>query len=169
MPPIPRNRRKMRRGFTLIEVMLAMIVFLMMTLMFAAAFPIAVPAARVSNNNAQAAELAQHRFDHLRSASYSNLSSASILKGRGIIDSPQPSGYPISKPAGFAAGSVQYSFTTADALTNYFPPGSTGVVTISPDLAAPSGQVKDITLSLNWTGGDASTGQYTVKTKIANF
>lgn len=169
MPTTTRTRRRLRRGFTLMEVMLAMIVFLMMTLMFAAAFPVAVRAARVSNNYAQAAELAQHKIDHLRSASYSNLSSASILQGRGIIDSPQPSGYPVSNPAGFATGSVQYSFTSTDTLTNYFPPGSTGVLTISPDAAAPTGQVLDITVAVNWTGGGASSGSYTVKTKIANF
>lgn len=152
------------------EVMLAMIVFLMMTLMFAAAFPVVVRAARVSNNYAQAAELAQHKIDHLRSASYSNLSSASILQGRGIIDSPQPSGYGVPNPT---TGAVSYTFTNTDGLTNYFPPGSTGVLTISPDTALAgtlaSGNVKDITVTLNWTGGGASSGFYTVKTKIANF
>jgi len=151
------------------EVMLALIVFMMMTLMFAAAFPVAVRAARISNNYAQATELAQHKIDHLRSASYSNLSSVSILQGRGIIDSPQPTGYPITNPTGFTTGSAQYTFTTTDSLTNYFPPGSTGVVTISPDSAAPSGQMKDVTVTISWTGGGASSGQYTARTKIANL
>ncbi len=55
--------RRRRRGFTLAEVVLAMTVFTMMILMFAAVFPMAVRGAQYSSNYAQGAMLAQHKMD----------------------------------------------------------------------------------------------------------
>ena len=95
-----------QRGFTIMEVVLAMTVFLMMVLMFAAAFPLTVRAAQFSSNYAQATQLAQHKIDQLRAAGYGSLNGAA-LAGTGIINSATP----VANPAGSPTGSTSYSFT----------------------------------------------------------
>lgn len=155
------KRRTEKSGFTLIEVSLALIVFLMMTLMFAAVFPMALRAAKFSNNYAQAAQIAQHKIDQMRAAGVGNLNYTG-LSGRGIID-PAPNVSP-------------YTFTGVDALANdgsnhgYFPLGSTGTITVQDyhdfQTAAgvtptvPLGVMDYVTVTLNWTGGGVSTGNY---------
>jgi prepilin-type N-terminal cleavage/methylation domain-containing protein len=150
----PRGRRPITHGFTLIEVTLALVVFLMMTLMFAAVFPIVVRGAKMSDNYTQATFLAQHKLDQLRAGGFNRLSSP----GTPIVDQTQPSGYPVTG----SDSSVTYSFTTADSLLNYFPTGSTGFVKITPDVAAPGGgnEAMFITITISWTGGGASNGSY---------
>ena len=61
------RRNNLRRGFTMAEVMMALAVFTMMTLMFAAVFPMAVRGAQYSSNYAQGSMLAQHKMDQIRS------------------------------------------------------------------------------------------------------
>ena len=150
-----------RRGFTIMEVVLAMTVFLMMTIMFAAAFPLTVRAAQFSSNYAQATQLAQHKIDQLRAVGYGSLNGAA-LAGTGIIDSATA----VANPAGSPSGSTSYSFTAADNLTAYFPAGSTGTVTISPDTNSGSSTVLDVTVLLTWTGGSVSSGNYSTAAVI---
>ncbi len=69
----PTRRFRQRHGFTIAEVMLSLTVFTMMTLMFAAVFPMAVRGSMYSSNYAQATMLAQHKMDQLRSAGYDKL------------------------------------------------------------------------------------------------
>src|SRR5579875_2246469 len=101
------DRLAASRGFTMIEVCLALVVFLMMTLMFAAVFPTVVRGAKMSDNYTQATFLAQHKLDQLRASGFSRLSSP----GYPIIDQTQATGYPITG----SDGSVSYTFTTADS------------------------------------------------------
>ena len=74
---------------------MALVVFTMMTLMFAAVFPMAVRGAQYSSNYAQAAMLAQHKMDQLRSAGFDKLftdgnGTALIkLQSLGIVDAPE--------------------------------------------------------------------------------
>jgi len=160
-------RRHTGRGFTLMEVTLALIVFLMMTLMFAAAFPMALRAAKFSNNYTQAAQIGQHKIDQMRAAGVNNLTYAG-LSNQGIIDAS-----PMTSP---------YSFTTVDALANngtnhgYFPTGSTGTITVQDyhDFQAasgvtptvPEGVMDYVTVTITWTGGGVSTGNYHVSAII---
>ena len=161
--------RRRQRGFTIMEVVLAMTVFLMMTLMFAAAFPLTVRAAQSSSNYAQATQVAQHKIDQLRAAGYGSLNGAA-LAGLGIIDSATA----VTNPAGLPAGSTSYSFTTVDnlvgtaasPLSGYFAPGSTGTVTISPDSNSGSGTVLDVSVLISWTGGSGASGNYSVSAVI---
>ncbi len=161
------RRRAPGRGFTLIEVSLALIVFLMMTLMFAAVFPTALRAAKFSNNYSQAAQIAQHKIDQMRAAGVSNLTAAG-LQNQGITDSTAnpPSGLPFTA-----------SFTSVDAIANdgnnnhgYFPVGSTGTITVQDyhaiNAAIPAGQMDYATVLLNWTNGSAAASRYQVSAII---
>jgi len=160
-----RKRRKSRRGgFTIAEIALALIVFTMMTLMFAAVFPMAVRGAQYSSNYAQATLVAQHKMDQIRSMGYKKTTMPSDLVGLNIIDSATPN----------ANGS--YNFTNADNLVSsggvqgYFPAGSQGTVTISDynatNSSVPSGTIVLVKVNITWVGGGVSTGSYSLTTMI---
>ena len=166
-----------RRGFTIAEVTLALIVFAMMTVLFAAVFPMAVRGAHYSSNYAQAAMLAQHKLDQLRSAGYKRLSvptGDNSLASLNVIDSPQPAGYPIVN-----GGVSTYSITSADgmlqsgAARGYFPDGSIGTVTIqdyatfNPSAGVPAGTLAYVTVSIAWSGAGIAASSYKVSTIIA--
>jgi len=154
------------------EVILAMSVFLMMTMLFAAAFPAVVRGAQFSNNYTQGSEMAQHKIEQIRAVGYSKLfddtSGTALVKLGAIVDAAQPTPYPVANPAGFPAGSTAYSFTGTDNLLNFFPIGSVGVVTIAPDTNAPAGRVADVTVTISWTGSGYAGGSFTTRTKVAN-
>ncbi len=161
-----RSRRNARRGMTIAEVALALIVFGMMAVLFGAVFPMTMRGAQHSNNYAQAAMLAQHKMDQLRTAGVGRFHQ-SDLAGLAIIDAAQPSGYPEA-----VTGGAAYSFTTADSLVNdgvtygYFPSGSTGIVTITdyaashPGSGTPAGKVAYITVAVKWTTGSGADSSY---------
>lgn len=151
---------------------MAMTVFLMMSVMFAAVFPVAVRAGKMSNNYAQAAQLAQHKIDQVRAAGigklgYNDLSTAQIV---------DPMANP---PAGLPA---TYAFTGVDGLANsgtnngYFPLGSTGTLTVRDYNAyltsqgasspVPAGVMDFITVTIQWSGGGVSPGSYTASALI---
>ncbi len=171
------SRRRRRGGFTLMEVALALVVLTMMTLMFAAVFPMAVRGAQFSGNYTQGAMLAQHKMDQLRTAGYNRLVAPAQLAAMGIIDNPQPAGYPVA-----AGGATTYAFTGVDNLTNsgatqgYFAPGSMGTVTIS-DYAAgtppsgtngvPAATLAYVTVTISWVGGGISSGSTSVSAIIS--
>lgn len=155
-------RTPAKHGFTMIEVCLALVVFLMMTLMFAAVFPTVVRGAKMSDNYTQATFLAQHKLDQLRASGFNRLGTP----GYPIVDQAQAAGYPFTA----SDGSVSYSFTTADSLLSYFPTGSTGILKVTPDTAAPGGgsAAKFVTVTITWTGGGASNGSYTLTSMMTN-
>lgn len=173
MPKYSRCRRVQTSGFTLIEVTMALVVLLMMTLMFAAVFPIAVRGSKMSDNYAQAAQIAQHKIDQLRAAGFSSLNYTS-LNGAGIVDTTA------SPPASLPA---TYHFESSDNLVNngsnngYYPPGSTGTVTIqdyytyavSKGITSgipPAGAVDYITVTITWTGGGVQGGTYSASAMV---
>ncbi len=162
------------RGFTLIEVTLALIVFAMMTILFAAVFPMTIRGAQYSGNYTQAAMIAQHKMDQIRSAGFSSLDQGHLTK-LSIIDSPQPAGYP--SPAG---GATTYSFTSAENLVTggttqgYFAPGSQGTLTVvdyaalHPSSGVPAGSLTLVNVSVSWTGGATHNGNYQTSALLAN-
>lgn len=171
------NRRSKQQGFSLAELAIAMFVFGMMTLIFAAAFPIATRGAHVSGNYAQASLLAQHKIDQLRAAGFDRLDTTDLT----TLNMVDTTNAPVSNPAGFPAGSTQYSFTDIDNLVNdaqgnkgYFPTGSTGKVTIGPisgtGWTIPGAtQAKQVTVTIAWSGAGQSQGTFTSQTVIANL
>lgn len=156
--------RRRQRGFTLIEVSLSLVIFAMMTLMFAAVFPMAVRGAQYSSRYAQAAALGQHKMDQLRTAGYSRLfnpTGQNGLSSLNVINSVNPDG--------------SYDFTQADSLVNDgvthgpLPPGSRGTVTVAnyTQGGVPGGTVALVTVSLTWTGGGVADGSYKAVALIA--
>ena len=159
------NERSPLTGFTLIEVTIAISIFLMMALLFGAVIPAVTRSAQASSNATQAAELAAHKMDELRAAGFSRLDQNDLASsGIGAIDAPQPTGYPI-----VSGSATTYTFTAEDKLTSVFPSGSTGTVTIAPDANAPAGKVDDVTVTITWTGGSYIGGSYTTRSKIGNL
>lgn len=161
-----RSRPKSRTGgFTIAEVALALVVLAMMTMMFAAVFPIAVRGAQYSSDYAQASLLAQHKMEQFRSAGYAKTVSPATLQSLQIIDGTTAN----------ADGS--YSFTSVDNLDStgtthgYFPSGGTGTVTITDYNAilnsVPSGTMAYVTVKIKWSGSGASNGNYTLSTIIS--
>lgn len=167
----PRPRR--RQGFTLAEVALALVVFMMITLVFAASFPLVSSQAQAGDNYSQAAMLAQHKLDQIRSAGFTALSNPSTgtLPSLGILDTNS-----------LSATSVPYTatFTTVDnlAATNgpgsgYFPTGTVGEVqvqdlkTVNSALSTPTGTVYLVTVTIQWPGSVSVGGHYSVSTLVA--
>ena len=175
------SRWKACGGFTIAEVALAMIVFAMMVMMFAAVFPMAVRGAQYSDNYAQAAMVAQHKMDQIRLAGYSRLlvtnaegTPLTKMQNLAIIDKPQPTGYPST-----SNNVTTYSFSSTDGLVSsstvqgFFPPGSTGTITVSdygklyPASGVPQGTLAYVTVKIAWTGGGVSKGSYSLSALIA--
>jgi len=157
----------LRRGFTMSEVILALIIFMGMMLMYGAVMPTALHSSQMANDYMQAHLVAQQKIEQIRGAGYSNLSLSS-MQGLNIVDATQPTGYPISNPSGFATGAASYSFTTADSLSSYFPSGATGILTIAPDLNAPTGTCDDIYVTISWRVGGRASSYFTANTKVIN-
>ncbi len=153
--------RPRRAGFTIIEVVLSLTIFLMMTLVFAAAFPLVSSQAQASDNSAQAAMLVQHKMDQMRAAGFSGLAQSSSLTAA------QP-GY--ADPGSASGPSVPYTvtFTGVDGLaatsgpgSGYFPAGTRGTITVQ-DLSAvntalnvPAGSIYEVTVTITWPAGGA--------------
>lgn len=152
--------RRAISGFTLIEVTIAMMIFLMMVLMFAAVFPLAVRGSLFSNNYAQAVSLCQHKMDQLRQEGFNNLSNpSSVLVHDSVIDTPgtQPStGY-------------SYSFTSCDNLTSFYPSGATGTIQIAPAPITGGGTLSTVyavTVTITWNTGTGSGSSYSLNAMI---
>ena len=126
-----------RTGFTLIEMAIALFVFGMIALLFGAVFPVASRAGHTSSNYSEAALLAQHKIDQCRQATYSNVygatgNGATALANLGMIDSPQPAGYPLVN-----GSATTYSFSSVDSVVDngtnkgFYPVGSKGELTVA--------------------------------------
>lgn len=165
----PRRIGSRRRGFTLAEVMLSLVVFAMMALMFGAVFPMSVRGAQYSGNYTQAVGLAQHKLDQLRAAGYTQLfapTGSTGLISRNLINAVNPDDTPQLR---------SYDFTTSDALVSdgvtrgYYPLGSRGTVTVAPYTSGgvPAGSLAWVTVTISWTGGGVSNGSVSVSALVA--
>lgn len=146
----PLGRPKSQKGFTLIEVVIAMIIFLMMVLMFAAVFPLAVRGAIFSNNYAQAVALCQHKMDQLRGETWNKMDYTD-LNNDGVVDAA-------------AAGNQNIAnglyFTTTDNLAGFYPTGCSGKLTVTTDNNVASGTVEDVVIQINWITGNGANSSY---------
>ena len=160
--------RKRSRGFTLMEVALALTVFILMTLMFASVFPMVARGSQFSGNYSQAAMLAEHKIDQIRSVGFLKLD-YNDLNTQGIIDvmGTPPSGLPAT-----------YTFTSVDNLVTsgttqgIFPPGSTGTITVqdysafNTSVGIAAGQVDYVTVTITWPSGAVSGGSYSTSAMV---
>jgi len=189
--PSPRRRAAPRRagrpaGFTLVEMMIAVFVFVMMTALFGAILPIAGRGGRSGASYAQAALLAQHKIDQVRQGGFNKLNGVQLAT-MGVIDA-DARGAPLAAvvPAGMPNGTVSYSFTAVDNLVDngankgYFPAGAQGTLSLSPALAAQGGsapapaQALQVTITLTWqttggAGGAPNGSAYSAHTILARY
>ncbi|HEX5324336.1 MAG TPA: prepilin-type N-terminal cleavage/methylation domain-containing protein [Capsulimonadaceae bacterium] len=147
----PHGRRKRVQGFTLIEVTIAMVIFLMMVLMFAAVFPLAVRGAVFSNNYAQGVALCQHKMDQLRDEGWNKMDYTD-LNNDGIVDTA--TGNP-----SIANG---LRFTTTDSLSSFYPAGCTGTIKVNTDSNITANTVDDAQITITWTTANGGNSSYTL-------
>jgi len=182
----PKNRKA---GFTLIEVIFALTIFLAMLVVFGAVFPIAITSSKFSNNYSQAAELCAHKLDQLRDQSWSYTSSTFVpTAGSNNVSTVLTTNNSIADPGSCVvdpntsdpnhSSGIQCSFVDTDNIANngtnigYFPTGTTATITIDPDSVAtvpnqpPAYSVYTATVKIAWTGGGVSSGSYSCTAKL---
>lgn len=128
------RRSRQRRGYTLIEVAVAVFLMAMAVLTFSALYPTAAKSSRMSGNYAQATSAVQHKIDQLRAVGYGRLTYTE-LRSAGVIDA--------------SPTSVPFRFEAVDDLAQDLP---TPVGTIA--LADASTDVIAATVRLQW-GADS--------------
>lgn len=142
--------RKVRRGFSLVEVVVAVFLLAMAVLMFGAFYPTASRSSRMSGNHSQAISEVQHKVDQLRAIGYGRLT-YSELRAAGVIDA--------------TPNTLPYSFTAVDGLQNLLPNAS-GTINISPA----GTDLMQVTVRVTWSGAPskAMEGSHEVTILIAN-
>lgn len=169
-----KSARTGRRGFTMIELSITMLVFWMIILLFGAIFPVAIRGSNAGSSYAQAAQVAQHKIDQCRQQGYSNIysSTGSVMTHLNLVGIVDSTPAPVQNPSGFPANSVSYSFTNIDNLGSGAPlPGSTGTLTIGPPAGTLAGtaSVAMVTVTLAWPKTSTqAAGTFTTHTLIVN-
>lgn len=138
------TRNHNNKGFTLVEVMISLITFAVLTLIFAATVPLAKKTAHMNGQYAQAISLCQHKIDQLRAVGYGRINYTE-LSDAGIIDDN-----PTTSP---------FSFNEVDQVEEYLPqPNATlNVESLGADKLR-------ITASITWR-----TTTYETKTSTASL
>lgn len=140
-----------RRGYTIIEVAIAVFLIGMAVLMFAALYPQASRCAHMSANYSQAISEVQHKVDELRAVGYGRLDYTN-LQAAGVIDAS-----PTTSP---------YHFEVTDSLGTYLPK-AVGTITIT----SAGTNLTQATVSLTWQGAPAAAmkGSHAVTVLIPNI
>jgi prepilin-type N-terminal cleavage/methylation domain-containing protein len=141
-----------RGGFTLLEVMIAIMVLATCAVMFAGSAVVSQRAAHVNSQYSQAISLCQHKIDQLRAVGFGRLNYEE-LNDAGIIDD-----FPTTSP---------YSFLAADEVTQYLPDPSVCRVSVT-NTADPS--VMNVTVTVTWKNARhrAKTSSVSLSAQIAN-
>lgn len=139
-----------RRGFSLVEIVVAVFLMSMAVLMFGAFYPTAARASRMSGNHSQAISEVQHKVDQLRAVGYGRLTYGE-LRAAGIIDAS-----PNAQP---------YRFDGIDNLGALLPnaQGTLSISSAGTDLA-------QVTVRVTWAGAPskAMEGTHEVTILVAN-
>lgn len=136
------SRRRSARGFTLVELMVAMMAMAAMVVIFAASMVLAEKTAHVNGQYAQAISLCQHKIDQLRAVGYGRLNYTE-LDDAGIID-----GTPTSSP---------FRFTTVDDVAVYLPEATSSLA-----IQSAGTNVMRATVTLTWRKARHQTQTSTV-------
>lgn len=137
-------RNHSNKGFTLVEVMISLITFAVLTIIFGAAVPLAKKTAHMNGQYAQAISLCQHKIDQLRAVGYGRINYTE-LSDAGIIDD-----IPTTSP---------FSFNEVDQVEDYLPQPT---ATLNVESLGPN-QLK-VTAVITWR-----TTTYSTKTSTASL
>ncbi len=156
-----------RRGFTLLEAVLALAVLVMIGLLFAAVLPVSLRGARLSSHYAQASALAQHKIAQLRGAGFLSAQSPAALAAQGIVDFGTASSPAVPYTASFTG--VDHLLADANG-SGLYPAGTTATITVADyaakNSAVPAGTVNDVTVTIHWQSGNISDGSYSTSALI---
>jgi prepilin-type N-terminal cleavage/methylation domain-containing protein len=143
--------RNRRRGFTLMEVALAVFLIGMAVLTFVALFPQASRCSHMSANYSQAITEVQHKVDELRAVGYGRLDYTN-LQAAGVIDAS-----PTASP---------FHFEVTDSLGTYLP-HAVGTIALS----SAGANLEQATITVTWTGAPSSAmkGTHAVTVLIPNI
>ncbi len=140
------------RGFTLVEVMVSVAVFAIISVIFATSIPLADKASRMNGQYAQAISLCQHKIDQLRAVGYGRLNYLDLAAPGDIIDPGH-----INQP---------FHFEDVDQVGSYLP-NPTATITIqniTPD------KVARVTVTVRWktASHESRNRQLSMSALIAN-
>jgi prepilin-type N-terminal cleavage/methylation domain-containing protein len=147
-------RMKNRSGMTLIEVMIAVMVFSFAITVFASLYPLAMRMRSKSENVTRATAIAQQKIEQIRALPYTSLT-FSALRAENVVDAS-----PTSQP---------WSFTSVDSLSGKLPEAS-GTISISDaGSGANTSDLKRVDITVSW-GGIVNNGHntLTVSTTLSN-
>ncbi|MGQ9455230.1 MAG: type IV pilus modification PilV family protein [Armatimonadota bacterium] len=130
-----------QRGFTFAEVMLALGLLVVLTIIFATSVPLAHRTAKLNGQYSQAISLCQHKIDQLRVVGYGRINYTELSDAAIIDDAPD---------------SPPFSFTEVDDVEQYLPDPITRLT-----LQQSSGEIIAIA-TINWQSGSISTKRSTV-------
>jgi type IV pilus assembly protein PilV len=139
---------KNRSGFTLIEVMIAVLILSFAVAVFAPLYPLSMRMRSKAENVTRATTLAQQKIEQVRALPYSTVT-YSGLRANSLIDAS-----PNSSP---------YSFTTVDGLASKLPEG-TGTLTLS----TPATDLMQVDVTVTWGGLVQNGNTVTMSTQITN-
>ena len=142
---ITRVPKRSKAGFTLLEAVIAIFVLGATATVFFAFLPTAIKTGKMVGNHQQASSLIQHKIDQLRGVGYGRLTYTELADA-GIID-PAPTTSP-------------YSFAQVDGLGEIY---ITPVATVTVEDY--NTQVKQVTVTLTWTGSHAQQGNGSLTTR----
>jgi len=132
------------RGFTLLEVMIAMMTLAAIIVIFAGSVVMAEKNAHVNSQYAQAISLCQHKIDQLRAVGFGRLNYTELNDAYIVDDSPTAS---------------PYQFAIVDEVNQYLPTPSTSLsIAASPS----DSDVMVVTVSVTWRNARHKTNTSTV-------
>lgn len=134
-PPRP------HRGFSLVELTVAVSVFALAALMFVALYPTASKAAKMTGSYSQAISIVQHKVDQLRAVGYGSLNYTNLANA-GLIDT--------------STSTMPFHFEAVDGLANELK-SPVGTINVSSYAA----NVSQVDISLTWQDGPGSPGTRT--------
>ncbi|MGC4043474.1 MAG: prepilin-type N-terminal cleavage/methylation domain-containing protein [Armatimonas sp.] len=167
--------RRRAGGFTLMEVMLALIIFTLMALLTAAVVPMSARSVRYGNDYTQAATLAAHKVNQLQEAGYTNMNRNLANNTYRVVDSNGTLPTVSNNATGTRSGSAD--FTTIDGLSTYFvggisqPKGTISIAPFAPSRNTTTGAYAAIeaTVTVTWRDVRGRQQSYSSKTFITRM
>jgi type II secretory pathway pseudopilin PulG len=154
--------KRSKKAFTMLEVVLSVVFFTMMTLLIAATLPMATRSSRQSSDTVQASSLLLHKIDQLQGATYARLNATELVNLRIVDDAGT---LPAANPEGTESGGA--AFTNADNLRAFFPDYAAqpeGRVELAPYLPSqkvvagvPTYPVVQATVTMTWKDARSQT------------
>src|SRR5262249_54094565 len=137
LPGAREMRMKNRSGMTLVEVMIAVMVFSFAVTVFASLFPLAMRMRSKSEDYTRATTIAQQKVEQIRALPYTSMT-YSALRAENVIDAS-----PTTQP---------YAFTAVDSLTSKLTQ-ATGTISISNvGSGGNTTDLKRLDVTVTWVG-----------------